>query len=177
MKVCIVSGSIREENTTRIVAKKCIEVAEEKHVACSLVSLIPFDTFFSGKYVTFESSTPEQHAELTKMREAEVLLFIVPTYYKSMPGVLKNFFDMVRTSDIYTQKTIGFISSNQKNQDYGAQHTRAVIQGLLTFFNVPSVIVPEILIQDHEKLNPLEIERFLKLLEEYRTLFRKKDSP
>lgn len=89
MKLCIITGSLREENTTRTLSCAFIDQATAIGIPCSHVSLNHFDQLFTGTYIYTDSATPMQRSELEKMSAATTLLFIVPTYYKSMPGLLK----------------------------------------------------------------------------------------
>ncbi|MBA3788842.1 NAD(P)H-dependent oxidoreductase [Patescibacteria group bacterium] len=171
MEVCIITGSIREENTTEKVSQAFAAAIKEKNIPYSVLSLLPFDTLFTGTFVYLESATGAQREELEKMYRATTLVFVVPTYYKGMPGALKNFFDLVRSSEVYANKTIAFISSNHKNQEYGARQALEVMMGLSLFFKMHITVVPEILIQNQAEINKNEnkneMRRFVELLEEY----------
>ena len=101
------------------------------------------------------------------MIRANTLLFVVPTYYKSMPGALKNFFDILKCPEIYEGRAIGFVASNHKNQDYGARHAEEVVKGLLIFFNIEAVLMPEIFILNSEHIHMSEVERLVKRISFY----------
>jgi NAD(P)H-dependent FMN reductase len=164
MKLCIISGSVREENTTALLAQSFADIARGLNIETSQLALYPFLEMFTGTYIFLDSASSTQLMELEKMRDSSTLLFVVPTYYRSMPGALKNFFDLTRSPEVYAGKTIAFASSNHKNQDYGAQNAFAVIQGLLIFFKIHAVLVPEILIQHPLSIDMNEVSRFLETL-------------
>jgi NAD(P)H-dependent FMN reductase len=167
MDICIIHGSIRQHSNSEHVVAALQRAAEHNNMRSTPVTLQSFSTLFTGDYISLETATPEQRLQLLRIIEAPVLLFVVPTYYKSMPGALKNFFDSVRCQQMYAHKVIGFVASNHKNQDYGARHAEEVVKGLLTFFQCPAVLLPEIVILNHEQLQKEAVDRVIHWFQRY----------
>lgn len=163
MKTAIVCGSIQDNATTLVVADELKSLMP----GAEIVGLHDFKEMFTGDYVDLQNAKPSQKVVLKTIAKADIVVFVVPTYYKSMPGVLKNFFDVVREPKLYKDKTIGVTASNHKNQDYGARHTVEVLQGLSVFSEIKITLVPEILIINHQDIDHLELKRFAKLIQNY----------
>ncbi len=165
--MCIINGSIKKNNNSLVVSSSIQKYAQETSTSTSIARLESFSTLFTGEYIYSETASTLQREQLEHMVNADALLFVVPTYYKSMPGGLKNFFDSVRYPEIYADKLIGFVASNHKNQDYGARHAEEVVKGLLIFFNIEAILLPEIFILHHEHISVPEIERLMKRMHAY----------
>ena len=124
-----------------------------------------------GDYIedkkTLTKSQREFLQALTTQRDH---LYIVPTYYKSMPGMFKNYLDVVRLSQLYDGKRIGVIASNAKNQDYGARQFMQSLLGLLEFHRAVAVIVPQILIVNPEDVDSLALRDYVEYFEAFPVL-------
>lgn len=117
--------------------------------ACSTSALVPFQSF-TGDYVTSTADLlPAAASFIHSLESHQDQLYLVPTYYKALPGAFKNYLDIVQMPSLYQQKRIGIVSTNAKNQDYGARQFLQVLLGLLEFHHAVAVVVPQILI-----LNP-----------------------
>jgi NAD(P)H-dependent FMN reductase len=167
MKLAIINGSARLDNTTMQVSTALRRVAESKGWEPDIAGIAAFDTVLRDEYITWRNASSAQRRELNIIRSAGYLLFVVPTYFKSMPGALKNFFDVVRIPELYDRKRIGVIASNHKNQDYGARHAEEVIKGITIFFDIAAIIVPEILILNPMEIDGHEAQRWIDRLERY----------
>ena len=167
MNLCIVNGSIKKNNNSSAVSSSIHRCAQETGIQSTIAHLDSFSTLFTGEYISYETASPPQKIQLEYMIRADTLLFVVPTYYKSMPGALKNFFDILKCPEVYEGKAIGFVASNHKNQDYGARHAEEVVKGLLIFFNIEAVLMPEIFILNSEYIQMSEVERLLKRISFY----------
>ncbi len=167
MKLCIINGSIKQNNNSLVVSTTIQRQAQQVEFDSTIVRLESFSTLFTGEYILFETATPAQRQQLEQIAAADILLFVVPTYYKSMPGGLKNFFDSIRYPEMYQEKIIGFVASNHKNQDYGARHAEEVMKGMLIFFNIQAILLPEIFIFNHENIQESEVNRLLRLSRSY----------
>jgi NAD(P)H-dependent FMN reductase len=167
MTTAIINGSIRENNTTLGVSRALNELLKARQAESQIVTLEHFTEIFRGEYLTPDTVNPAQRAVLETLVAADTLVFVVPTYYKSMPGALKNFFDIVRWPEVYANKRLAVIASNHKNQDYGARHAEDTLKGLLIFSNISAVVIPEILIIHPQAINGNELERFARLVDSY----------
>lgn len=165
MKIVIINGSIQHDNTSQVVSKALKN--KLKATETSLLTIDSFSKLFVGDYINIKNANDKQRELLTTMKNADIIFFVVPTYFKSIPGALKNFFDIIRDKQIYENKTVAVIANNYKNQDYGARHTQQVIQGLSIFHQVPIYIVPEILIVHHENIDDSELRKFIELVQNF----------
>ena len=145
MQTVIINGSIQENNGSAINSQL---IQQEAGNTSEVVSIEPFSDLFTGEYIYFSNANDEQRSVMEKIRDADTLIFVVPTYFKSLPGALKNFFDIVREKSLYEHKAIAFLASNHKNQDFGARHAREIIEGIIEFFETEAVFVSEIAISD-----------------------------
>jgi NAD(P)H-dependent FMN reductase len=164
MAIAILCASIQDNATSLIVADAIRQKLKDDS---EIVTIDDFDKIFSGRYIALQNATPGQRQTLEYLSAASVIIFVVPTYYRSMPGVLKNFFDIVDLPSIYKDKTIAVVASNHKNQDYGARHAMEVIQGILAFYQIKTTIVPEIIILNHQAIDDEELSEFETLLRRY----------
>ena len=78
-----------------------------------------------------------------------------------MPGVFKNYLDVVRLPELYRGKRVGIIATNAKNQDYGARQFMQSLLGLLEFHQAVAVIVPQILILDPDAVDSYALDNYL----------------
>lgn len=147
MQMVIINGSIQRNNGSQINSALIQKASGD---VAGIVSIEPFSELFTGEYVYFSNANDEQRAVMERIRDADTLIFVVPTYFKSLPGALKNFFDIVREKSLYEHKAIAFLASNHKNQDFGARHAMLIVQGILEFFETQAVFVPEIPISNPE---------------------------
>ncbi|MDQ3008645.1 MAG: NAD(P)H-dependent oxidoreductase [bacterium] len=132
-----------------------------------LTDLTSFKDAFTGTYLYEDSVfSPYQATCIKQLIKADNLVFVVSTYYKLMPGMFKNFLDMVRIKAIYENKTIGLIANSHKNQDFGARATLTTLMGISEFHNSKTTFVPYIPIIDPETPDMYS-------LREYRAYFRR----
>lgn len=172
MSLAIISTSLREQNGSQKTAVCLQAAANRAAVKSSIVTIAPFNNLFTGEYLHFSNVNSDQFTVMDTIRAADSLVFVVPTYFKSIPGGLSNFFDIVRERSLYEHKAIAFVASNHKNQDFGARHAMLVIQGILEFFDAQAAIVPDIKIINPEKLDSAVAQQgiadLLRLRESYR---------
>lgn len=129
-----------------------------------------FEPFRQDYITATDGLGPDAATLIEKLDLYRDHLYFVPTYYKSMPGVFKNFLDIVQMRSLFHGKRVGIVSTNAKNQDYGARQFMQSLFGILEFHQATAVVVPQILI-----LNPDDIdqERF----KEYLTYFMSFPAP
>src|SRR5690606_13006323 len=118
-----------------------------------------FSQLFSGDFITLDNASVPQRKVLQAMTEARALIFVCPTYYKTMPGSIKNFFDIVRDKRLYQDKVILSISSNHKNQDFGARNLNTCVDAMSEFYDIRLRRIPEIPIINPESIEPGDARR------------------
>lgn len=147
-------------NTSRVVAKICDDY-QLRGRRFNVAELTAFPSF-TGDYITAVTGLPSTSARFIEALQAhQDHLYFVPTYYKSLPGVFKNYLDIVQLPALYHQKRIGIIATNAKNQDYGARQFLQVLLGLLEFHRAVAVVVPQILILDPDALDTRSFDDYL----------------
>lgn len=161
----LINTSIKIDNNSQSVVSEVGRYLAQKHHYHSTLQL-PTVASFTGDYLDQEYRNLHNLPSLFKesiqsLDHCQDHLYFIPTYYKSFPGNFKNFLDYVQLDSIYTQKRIGIISTNAKNQDYGARQFMQVLMGLLEFHKAVSVIVPQILILNPDNVDTTSFGAYL----------------
>lgn len=153
----LINSSVKETNNTgQVIA--CLSHYCQLNKQPYTVSELPLFDSFTGTYVTALENLPFATAQFIREVESQQdHLYFVPTYYKSLPGVFKNYLDIVRMPSLHHNKRIGIVSANAENQDCGARQFMQSLAELLEFHQAVSVVIPQILI-----LNPddVDLQRF-----------------
>ena len=100
MKIAVVNGSVRKGNRTQEIADALESILVKKH-AVHHVSLSSFTKIYEEEYVSLKNCSEEQFAHLEAMKESDLIFFLVPIYHGGMPGVLKNFLDLLGVKSDY----------------------------------------------------------------------------
>lgn len=152
----LINSSVKGANNTgQVIA--CLSHSCHLNGQPYTVSELPLFGSFTGTYITALENLPFATAQfIREVQSQQDHLYFVPTYYKSLPGVFKNYLDIVQMPSLY-HKRIGIVSTSAKNQDYGARQFMQSLVGLLEFHQAVSVVIPQILI-----LNPddVDMQRF-----------------
>jgi NAD(P)H-dependent FMN reductase len=153
----LIDASVKDDSNTSRVVAKVAETCQAHRRNYTVAELTAFPSF-TGNYITGATGLPPAAATFIQTLQVhQDHLYFVPTYYKSLPGVFKNYLDIVQLKSLYHQKRIGIVATNAKNQDYGARQFLQVLLGLLEFHRAVAVVVPQILVLDPE--DP-DMERF-----------------
>ncbi len=155
----LINTSIRQANNTA----KVIAGVRQTSVVCNSVEVACMARFpdFESDYITDTAGLSSGQSRLINLLDQHHdHLYFVPTYYKSMPGVFKNFLDVVRIRSLFNGKRIGIVSTNAKNQDYGARQFLQSLMGILEFHQAVSVVIPQILILNPEQVDGVLFERY-----------------
>jgi NAD(P)H-dependent FMN reductase len=161
MKITVINGTNRKGNRSMEVSRDVVKIGEEMGYEVGLVTLENWTELFRGDYVKLGDVKEGKKEDIEKMVEADVLIFVVPTYHTGIPSSLKNFFDSLSSKRAYDKKIIGLISSNSSNKDLGARQARQVINGIIAYKKVQSFIVPQISIINFDEIDPHRIEKFI----------------
>lgn len=104
--ITIISGTNRSNSNTYKVASTCKEILDNRDCASQILSLedLPNDFLFSEMY-------QEHTEEFTKtieqyLHQADKIIFVIPEYHGSYPGVLKSFMDAISSDDVMNKKAM-----------------------------------------------------------------------
>ena len=159
----LINTSVKQDNNTQRVITG-VQACLQKHPASlpvDVAQVTPVPTFHGDYYTVADQLPAAARTAVQQLQQSRDHLYFVPTYYKSMPGAFKNMLDGVRIASVYTGKRIGIVSTNAKNQDYGARQFMQSLLGLLEFHQAVSVIVPQILILSPDEIDCAALTRYL----------------
>jgi NAD(P)H-dependent FMN reductase len=160
MKITIINGTNRVGNKTKNISKEASRIVSSFGYDFQIVTLDNFTQLFRGEYINLESANKAQKIDIQNMIDADVLLFVVPTYHRGIPSPLKNFLDTLDEDSAFDNKVIGIIASN-KTQSFGADQAAQVINGILSFGKLNSFIIPRINITDHDDIDSERLKEFI----------------
>jgi chromate reductase len=92
--ITIISGTNRENSNSQKVSESCLKILKEQGYTAQICSLTALpDDFFS---VIYDKASPGyQHLIDDFIKDADQLVFVLPEYQGSYPGVLKAFLDAI----------------------------------------------------------------------------------
>lgn len=171
MNITIVNGTNRT-NSESIKVTNALNTSITKDT-CNIVTLQNFKTLFTGEYINLDNATLEQKIDLENIINAKIVIFVVPTYHHSLPGSLKNFFDIIdyKNTNLYDKKTIGLVAAN-----FGVdaiRHTRIIISEIISYYQFTSLIPTKDL---HIDLNNVDEKRLTEYVQ-YLTTFAEAFNP
>lgn len=170
MNITIINGTNRHGNQSMKISEATLQAISETGNSGQLVTLEHFDELFRGEKITLENATSVQKEDIQKMIDADILVYVVPTYHSGIPSPLKNFFDLLDINEIYERKTMALIAGSYSNQDLGARQTEQILNGIISFNNLHSFVVPRITIINFADIDHKRITDFV----EHTTGFLKK---
>src|SRR5690554_6519503 len=127
----IICGTNRAESNTFRVLEYCVKTAADQGIESTVLNLeeIPENLFFEGRY----GSPVESFTQILekKIVPASHILFVVPEYNGSYPGILKLFIDIAPPSLWRGKKAalLGVATGRSGNQR-GLDHLMAVLHYL-----------------------------------------------
>ncbi len=157
----LICGTDRDESNSQILLKTLSEIADKQQIAHEnfyLRSLVS-DLSHTGAYGTYTDSFEQILKQY--IRRSEKLIFVVPEYNGSYPGILKLFIDSLSPSEWKGKKAalVG-LSSGRSGNVRGLDHLTSVLHFLdmevLSFKPVLSSI--HLYISDEEKLTNKEYQ-------------------
>lgn len=165
MKITIINGTNRINNTSIVISKYIQKLITEKNIDNYIVTLDNFDTLFRGEYITLDNANIAQKIDLENIISANALIYVIPIYHKGIPSSLKNFIDIVSISELLENKIIALISSNRKSVE-GAHQTVQILHEYMAFKkNYFSFILPEINIIDPFNIDSNRISNLISNIE------------
>ena len=102
--ISIIAGTNRSKSNTLKVARTCHELLEGLHCKSQILSLeaLPKDFFFAELYG--EQSESFQQLVEKYIHSTDQIVFVIPEYHGSFPGVLKAFMDALNGEDVENKK-------------------------------------------------------------------------
>ncbi|MEQ8908548.1 MAG: NADPH-dependent FMN reductase [Vicingaceae bacterium] len=129
--ITIISASNRKGNLTALFAEKCKQFLEQKEQRVQLFYLnqLPADLSLQSVY-EYDTSVFNDWSEKL-IQPAEKLLFVVPEYNGSIPGILKLFLDGISPKDFKGKKSalIG-VSAGRAGNLRGMDHLTDILHYL-----------------------------------------------
>ena len=169
--ITIISGTNRENSNSQKVSESCLQILKEQGHTAQIFSLTALpDNFFS---VIYDKVSPGyQHLIDDFIKDADQLVFVLPEYQGSYPGVLKSFLDAIDPKLLADKKAclIG-VASGRAGGIRPLSHFTDVLHHLNieVFSSQPKLsgidgLVDERLISDSKTLERLKVHftKFLK---------------
>lgn len=96
----IISGTNRKNSNSILVAQLYADILKQENIDSQIIDLkdLPDDFAFSALYHN-EGQNPVFNKITQQIDEAEKIIFIIPEYNGSFPGVLKTFIDGLKYPD------------------------------------------------------------------------------
>lgn len=148
--ISIISGTNRPGNLSRILAAEYKREFEERGEEVRLIDLqkLPANIAFGELY---GKRSPHFEEFQQALEASHKLMFVVPEYNGSIPGILKLFIDALNYPDTWKAKkaAITGLSAGQGGNEVGTSH----LEDIMNYLGVPvlprKVIIPKI----REKMN------------------------
>ena len=132
-KIGIIIGTNRKQAFTEKIAKYYQQKIEEKGLECLIIDLkyLPTDFAFSALYENSGKNLEFQKIQ-NLIDECGKLIFMVPEYNGSYPGVVKTFIDGLRHPDSLSNKKVALVgvSSGVLGNAVGLSHLNDVLSYL-----------------------------------------------
>ncbi|GAB4252166.1 MAG: hypothetical protein Kow0079_06780 [Vicingaceae bacterium] len=106
--ITIISSSNRKNNNTQIIAKELFNIIRSKQLPAQYFSLEDLPENFKLSDIYEYDNSPLQKIIDDYIDSADVLIFVMPEYNGSYPGVLKVFIDAVKPQ-YFKGKKVGLI--------------------------------------------------------------------
>ena len=165
MKITIINGTNRINNTSIQISKYIQNLVSERNIENYLVTLDNFDTLFRGEYITLNNANPAQKTDLENIISSRALIFVVPVYHKGIPSSLKNFIDIISIPELFDNTIISVVSNNRKSAE-GAYQTIQILNSYMAFKkNNLSFIMPEINIIDPSNIDSDRLNNMISNIE------------
>ncbi len=148
MKICIISGSARENNNTIRVAYALERMLSMEHQV-ALIDFQQYDIpFINQAQVTPENLSLFQQQLANGMREAQLVILISPEYNWSTTPEILNFlhrFGDREFKDLFDNKVFSLVGvSTGKGGKTPALHLTSILHKIISYLNLESVVCPKI---------------------------------
>jgi NAD(P)H-dependent FMN reductase len=171
-KYLIISASNRPENRTLAFAKSCKKMLEERRLSvtlCSLEELIP--TIDVNDLYNYEEGPFPPIVEKF-INGVSKMIFIVPEYNGSYPGMLKVFIDAVPTRCFQGKKALLMgTSTGRAGNLRGMDHLAAVLNYVKVEVysqKLPISSIDKLMVENKEVIDPSTLKAMEKHLDAFR---------
>ena len=126
--ITIISSSNREENKSKLFAELCAKLLEDQGVNARIFSLQDLPIIQSGAEMYDYENSPVSQIVEKYLTPVDKLIFVVPEYNGSFPGILKLFIDSVKPKHFNFKKAalVG-ISSGRAGNVRGMDHLTNIL--------------------------------------------------
>ncbi len=116
----IVSSTNRNDSVSIKISNQCANILKGYGIAAGVLNLqeLPKDFIYSALYENF-GKNPDFNSFGSAMNEAEKLIFIIPEYNGSFPGILKVFIDGLDRAQALTDKKSALVGISSGDQGAG----------------------------------------------------------
>lgn len=170
MNYTIISASNRTDNKTKVFANSCRLALEDQGVSVQIFNLEEFLPLLSNADMYDFDNSPISEIVEKYFRDVDKLLFVLPEYNGSFPGVLKLFIDSVHPKEFKGKKAalVG-ISSGRAGNARGLDHFTSILHhlGVNVYCHALSIGTIDPMITDNKVSNPTEEGRINKLINEF----------
>ena len=117
MNYAVVSCTNRSKPNSRIIAEHYVKLLEEKVSSLELIDLrdLPKDFVFSALYDNAQKN-PEFNQMQSSVDKADKLVFVIPEYNGSFPGVFKAFIDGLEYPGSFKNKKAALVGHSSGTQ-------------------------------------------------------------
>lgn len=167
----IISASNRADNKTRVFAGYCLKILEDQGLSARLFNLEDFlPILVNIDMYDFENSPTNSIVE-KYLKGVDKLLFIIPEYNGSFPGILKLFIDSIHPGRFRGKKAalIG-ISSGHAGNARGMDHLTSVLHYIKVdvFYHKLSISMIEDTLDQKGVSDRATQRRILRMIQEFR---------
>ena len=127
-EITIISSSNREDNKSILFAELCANLLENQGIKTNLFSLQNIPDILSGLAMYDFANSPISDIVEKYLSPVDKLVFVIPEYNGSFPGILKLFIDAVHPSNFKNKKAalVG-ISSGRAGNIRGMDHLTNIL--------------------------------------------------
>ena len=130
-KYTVFATSNREDNKTQIFAQTCSNMLEGLQIENTVFNLEQLPSQLSGAKMYDYANSPVAEIVEKYIKPVDKLVFVIPEYNGSFPGILKLFIDAVHPQNFKGKKAalIG-VSSGRSGNVRGMDHLTSILQYL-----------------------------------------------
>ena len=130
-KYTVFATSNREDNKTQLFAQTCSNILEGMQIENTVFNLEQLPNQLSGAKMYDYDNSPVGEIVEKYINPVDKLIFVIPEYNGSFPGILKLFIDAVHPKHFESKKAalIG-VSSGRSGNVRGMDHLTAILQYL-----------------------------------------------
>ncbi len=126
--ITVISASNREDNRSQVFAELCAELLENQGVETQVYSLQNMPDVLSGLGMYDYENSPINEIVEKYLQPVNKVVFVIPEYNGSFPGILKLFIDAIQPRNFNFKKAalVG-ISSGRAGNVRGMDHLASIL--------------------------------------------------